>query len=242
MACVVVLSSGGVKSAVAAARFNRDHDVVLLHVDHGQTASPAEVKSLALLAANWPNARLCTCSVPQLKSMSSAVRAGSGIVAAEPARPTVDQAGQLLARRGLLPLMLSLGAQAAMRWQAGAIVLGITEHASAEHLGLLGPEAGQGALRESLHAFDIMLESLLMPRARIRVETPLIDLTYAQIVKLGQRFEIFWERTHTCETAGGLPCGNCTPCKARARAFLEAAIRDTAIPLTNPNFKPVGVA
>ena len=39
MARVVVLTGGGIKGAVAAARYASEHEVVLLHADYGQPAN-----------------------------------------------------------------------------------------------------------------------------------------------------------------------------------------------------------
>jgi 7-cyano-7-deazaguanine synthase len=240
---ILILSGGGIKGAVAAARYVRDHELILLHVDHGQAASTAESRALAMLAAHWPKARLCSAVLPLLKHMPSAVRAGAGTVAnSDPTRKQSDEAARLLSLRGLMPTVFSLGAQAALRFGASSVVVGISAHVNGEHIGLPGPDAGPDARREALHAFDIMLEAMLRPRTRIRMEAPLMDLTYPQIVKLGQRFEIPWERTHTCEAPAGGPCGRCSSCKARSQAFLDAAIRDPVSPAATVSLKPLPVA
>lgn len=229
LSTVLILSGGGIKGAVAAARYVRDHEIILLHVDHGQPASAAESRALAMLAAHWPKSRLCSATLPAIKHMPSAVRAGGGaVISSDPARKQSEEAAHLLSLRGLMPSMLSLGAQAALRFGASSIVIGASSHAAGEHIGLPGPGAGPDALREALHAFDIMLEAMLRPRTRIRVEAPLMDLTHPQIIKLGDRFKIPFERTHSCEAATASPCGQCESCKLRARAFLDAAIPDPA--------------
>lgn len=239
MGRIMVLSGGGIKSAVAAARYIREHEVVLLHVDLGHPASTSQAKALAMLAASWPKARLFTTAIPQLKNLSSAVRAGSGLVSSlDPARSKADEAGRVMAERGFLPLMLSVAARGAMQVGAESIVVGASAYVPGEDIGLPGPQAGADALREALHAFDIMFESLLRPQGRIRVETPLIDLTYAQIIKLGQRYGIPWERTYSCQKPTG-PCGDCLTCQSRAKAFLEAAVLDPISTTAAVRPKPV---
>lgn len=243
MSTIVILTGGGIKGAVAAGRYAREHELVLLHIDHGQVASPAQSKALAMLAAYWPNARLCSMVLPQLKHMPSAVRAGAGtVIGNDPARSKSDEASRMLTQRGLLPTMLSLGAQTALRFGASSLMVGLSAHAAGDHIGLHGPEAGPDARREVLHAFDIMLEAALRPRNRIHIEAPLMDMTYAQMVKLGQRFEIPWERTHTCEASAGVACARCTSCQARSQAFLDAAIRDPAAAVVAPAAAPARTA
>jgi 7-cyano-7-deazaguanine synthase len=232
---IVILTGGGIKGAVAAGRYAREHELVLLHIDHGQVAAPAQSKALAMLAAFWPNARLCSMVLPQLKHMPSAVRAGAGtVIGNDPTRNKSDEASRLLTQRGLLPTMLSLGAQTALRFGAGSLVVGISAQAAGDHIGLPGPDAGPDARRELLHAFDIMLEAALRPRTRIHIEAPLMDMTYAQMLKLGQRFEIPWDRTHSCEASAGVACTQCVSCRARSQAFLEATIRDPSVSVVTP--------
>ena len=238
MSTVVVLSGGGIKGAVAAGRYARDHDIVLLHVDHGQAAATAQSRALAMLAAYWPNARLYSLALPKPRHIPSSAKAGT-VIGTDPAPTHSEDATRSVWLRGLLPTMLAFGAQTALRFGASSVVVGISALEGGEHLGLPGSEAGPDARREVLHSFDIMLEAMLRPRNRIRIETPLIDFSYAQMIKLGQRFEIPWERTHTCEAHAGASCGRCPSCKARAQAFLEAAIRDPAAPTVNAAVKQV---
>lgn len=240
MSGVVVLSGGGIKGAVAAARYVRDHELTLCHVDHGHAAASAELKALSMLAAQWPTAKLCSVTLPPLKMVSSAVRAG-GVASPDPARRHADDAANLLARRGLLPVMISLATQAALRFRSDIVVLGCSAHVSGEHIGMPGPEGGPDALRESLHACDIMLESLFRPKVRITIDAPLIDLSYAQIIKLGQRLNVPWQRTHSCETPVAGPCGECQACRIRNQAFLEAGVADTSTSPVVGGLKPATV-
>lgn len=65
-------------------------------------------------------------------------------------------------------------------------------------------------------------------RTHIRIHTPLIELTKAEIVKLGQRLGVPFGLTHSCydPDASGRPCGECDSCLLRAKGFREAGIED----------------
>jgi 7-cyano-7-deazaguanine synthase in queuosine biosynthesis len=130
--------------------------------------------------------------------------------------------------------MLSTGARSALRFGASTVVIGVSAFAPGEHIGLPGPQAGPDTRREVLHAFNIMLDALLRPRNRLRVEAPLMDLTYAEIIKLGARFAIPFERTWTCDQRGPMSCGRCASCKAREHAFAEAGLVDPIAAAMNP--------
>ena len=60
----------------------------------------------------------------------------------------------------------------------------------------------------------------------IRIETPIIDLTKAEIATLGIRLGAPLEHTWSCYQGGEAPCGSCDSCILRARGFAEAGIPD----------------
>jgi len=87
---------------------------------------------------------------------------------------------------------------------------------------------------EFIHAFEQM--SNLATKAgvegptRMRVQTPLIELSKADIVRLACELNVPLELTHSCYDPGpsGLPCGACDSCLLRAKGFREAGIADPA--------------
>ncbi len=60
----------------------------------------------------------------------------------------------------------------------------------------------------------------------IGVETPIIDLSKAEIAALGTRLGAPLEHTWSCYEGGDVPCGTCDSCILRARGFAEAGILD----------------
>jgi 7-cyano-7-deazaguanine synthase len=66
---------------------------------------------------------------------------------------------------------------------------------------------------------------------RLRIHTPLIDLTKAQIIQRGLDLGVDYEMTHTCydPSDDGTPCGACDACHLRARGFAEAGLPDPAL-------------
>jgi 7-cyano-7-deazaguanine synthase len=63
---------------------------------------------------------------------------------------------------------------------------------------------------------------------RIRIHTPLIRLSKAEIVKLGRELGLDFSLTHSCydPDADGRPCGQCDSCLLRRKGFEEAGIAD----------------
>jgi 7-cyano-7-deazaguanine synthase len=65
---------------------------------------------------------------------------------------------------------------------------------------------------------------------KIKIRTPLIRLTKAQIIKKGIELGIDYSVTHSCydPSPQGLACGKCDSCFLRKKGFKEAGVEDPA--------------
>lgn len=63
----------------------------------------------------------------------------------------------------------------------------------------------------------------------IQLETPIIDLTKADVVRLGVEIGAPLAHTWSCYAGGAAPCGRCDSCLLRAKGFAEAGIEDPAL-------------
>jgi 7-cyano-7-deazaguanine synthase len=68
-------------------------------------------------------------------------------------------------------------------------------------------------------------------RQRLKIHTPLIDLTKAQIIERGLALGVDYSLTHSCydPDAAGRACGRCDSCLLRHRGFAELGIEDPAL-------------
>jgi 7-cyano-7-deazaguanine synthase len=68
-------------------------------------------------------------------------------------------------------------------------------------------------------------------RQRLRVHTPLIHLTKAQIIELGVTLGVDYSLTHSCydPLPDGSPCRTCDSCLLRAKGFAEAGQSDPVL-------------
>ena len=64
------------------------------------------------------------------------------------------------------------------------------------------------------------------PDTEIRVETPLIGLKKADVVRLGVGLGAPFELTWSCYRDETSPCRRCASCRRRAEAFAEARVPD----------------
>ena len=63
---------------------------------------------------------------------------------------------------------------------------------------------------------------------RLRIHTPLIDMTKAQIIQTGVAHHVDYSLTVSCyqATENGAACGLCDSCRLRKQGFIDAGIKD----------------
>ena len=110
---------------------------------------------------------------------------------------------------------------------------------------LLGAEAiGIGAVWEDssgypdcrpefYRAFEEAIRQGTRPETSIRILTPVIHLSKAEIVLAGAELGVPFERTWSCYQGEERACGACESCRLRLRGFREAGRADP-IPYRRP--------
>ncbi len=84
---------------------------------------------------------------------------------------------------------------------------------------------------EFIRAFEAMANLATkagVEGARIRIRTPLIDMTKAQIIRTGVELGVDYGLTSSCydPSPSGVPCGACDSCRIRAKGFADAEVMD----------------
>jgi len=220
MASAVLLASGGINSTVAASCVRRESEVNLLFADYGQSACRREQSAVQALAAEINAKRVIVIELPHLAQINDSTR--------RPDREPLDAAdgssGLVSALPAIMPTLLLAGVQWASRIGAQRVVCGasqVTDEMEGETL----PGEGRPDRRaEFFHVFNMMLESAL--RRRPSVETPLIDMTRVEIVRLGTHMAAPIELTWACHKGRDEPCGGCPGCLGKSKAFTAAGIAD----------------
>lgn len=88
---------------------------------------------------------------------------------------------------------------------------------------------------EYISAFELMAnlatKAGVESHTRLRIRTPLINLTKAQIIKKGTELEVDYSLTHSCYDPDkeGIACGLCDSCLLRLKGFEEAGLKDPAV-------------
>jgi 7-cyano-7-deazaguanine synthase len=65
-------------------------------------------------------------------------------------------------------------------------------------------------------------------QGRYTLQTPIIEMTKAQIIQKGVELGLDYGLTHSCydPTEAGRPCGQCDACRLRLKGFREAGLTD----------------
>jgi len=219
----VILLSGGLDSTTALAVAAQSFDCYALTVRYGQlhaveldaarrVAALAGVKDhrvididLAQLAAS----ALTTPSVAVPKDRSLAEIGAPGDVPSTyvPARNTV---------------LLALALAWAETLGARDIYLGVN---------VLDASGYPDCRPEFVRAFEALAQVATRvdeARGGYRIHSPLIDLTKAEIIRLGISLGVDYGLTHSCydPAPSGAACGRCDACQLRRKGFAEAGVTD----------------
>ncbi len=78
---------------------------------------------------------------------------------------------------------------------------------------------------------DLATRAGVEGRQRLRIHTPLIEMTKAEIIRRGLELGVDYGLTHSCYDPGisGRPCGTCDSCLLRAKGFAELLLDDPAV-------------
>lgn len=215
----VVLLSGGLDSttALAIARSN-GYDCHALTVRYGQLhqveldaatrvaaalgvrehrIATVDLAALATSALTTP-----AIAVPKNRSLAEIGAPGDVPTTYVPARNTV---------------LLSLALAWAESLAARDIFLGVN---------VLDASGYPDCRPEFIRAFEALAQ-VATRSGGFRIHAPLIELTKAQIIKLGLSLGIDYALTHSCyDPIGDAACGRCDACQLRRKGFAEAAIPD----------------
>ncbi|MFJ4960240.1 7-cyano-7-deazaguanine synthase QueC [Streptomyces sp. NPDC088739] len=211
-----VLLSGGLDSAVLAARLHHDgHLVSALSCDYGQRHRRELAAAAAVAASLGVSHR-----VINLSGVAAAMDPDSSALLGSAAVPHGHYADDNMAVT-VVPgrNLLMLAAAAAVASSRGDEVVAIAAH------------AGDHPVYP-----DCRTEFLDAAQAAVALGTPTLDVVYpfahfskADIVAEGARLGVPFGLTWSCYEGGAVHCGRCGTCVERAEAFAVAGVEDPTL-------------
>ncbi|MFO7757775.1 MAG: 7-cyano-7-deazaguanine synthase QueC [Roseovarius sp.] len=210
----IVICSGGLDSVSLAHRVAGDHDLAaLLSFDYGQR----HVKEVEHAAACAARLRV-PHSIVDIRQIGAAL-SGSALTddVAVPDGHYAEETMKItiVPNRNAIMLTVAFGMAAAQKADAVAAAMHGGDH-------FIYPDCRPGFVR----AFQTMQDTALDGYADIRLYTPYIEGSKADIVADGARHNVPFAETWSCYKGGALHCGRCGTCVERREAFHLAGVPD----------------
>lgn len=211
----VVCVSGGMDSAVTAAIAAADHEIAFLHANYGQRTEEAELACFHSLADHFRATARLVVDFSALRAIGGSSLTDRSI----PVREGTPVEGVI--PTSYVPFRNAHLLSAAASW---AEVLGAT----GIFVGAVWEDSsGYPDCRPVFYeAFEEAIRQGTRPETDIRIVTPVIALTKAQIVRRGVDLAVPFEKTWSCYQSQERACGACESCVLRLKGFADAGVRD----------------
>lgn len=221
---VVLLSGGLDSSTVVAMALDRGFDVYALSFSYGQRHT-AELEASRAVAEQFKITRHVVIDIDLQRFGGSALTADIDV---PKGRDLAEMDRDIPVT--YVPARNTIFLSYALAW---AEVLG------AEHI-FIGVNAvdysGYPDCRpEFIEAYERMANLATRAgvegNAPLRIETPLLNMSKAEIIRKGVDLGVDYSRTNTCydPVDSGAPCGACDACLLRANGFKEAGLSDPLV-------------
>lgn len=213
----VVLLSGGLDSAtVLAVARDEGLECHALSLDYGQ-------RHHAELAAARTLAERLGAAEHRVMRLDMGAYAGSALTDDSIAVPECPSQGipvTYVPARNTIMLALALGWAEVL--DAGAIYIGVN---ALDYSGY--PDCRPAFIAAFQALADVATKRAVDGRS-IQIRAPLIDLSKADIIRMGSRLGVDYALTVSCYQASdsGLACGRCDSCRLRRQGFEQAGMPD----------------
>ncbi|MCF6157348.1 MAG: 7-cyano-7-deazaguanine synthase QueC [wastewater metagenome] len=219
----IILVSGGMDSCVTAAIAHTRYQLAFLHVNYGQRTASRERKAFNDIAAYYdiPQDRMLITTIDYLSKIGGSSLTDTRMDIQEAKKHNREIPTSYVPFRNTLLLTI------AVSWGevigAKKVFIGAVEQDS----------PGYPDCRTVYYEiFNRLIKAGTKPTTCIEVETPLIQKTKSEIVKVGISLKAPLHLSWSCYRDSGRACGTCHSCFLRLKAFQEAGITDL-IPYRN---------
>ena len=215
----ICLVSGGMDSCVTAAiAKSENEEIAFLHVSYGQLTERHEQRAFNDIADFYKIEKRLEVSIEYLAKIGGSSLTDKTIEVSEADLESKEIPTSYVPFRNAN--MLSI----ATSW---AEVLG----ASAIYIGAVSEDSsGYPDCRPEFYAaFEKTIATGTKPETNIKIKTPIIDLSKAEIVKKGLELNAPLQLSWSCYRSEDLACGTCDSCALRLRGFERAGEIDPIV-------------
>jgi 7-cyano-7-deazaguanine synthase len=211
----IVLLSGGLDSCVAAAVASKEFALAFFHANYGQRTVHRELRAFRELAIYFRPRHTFEAELNFLGHMGGSSLTDMHLQVPEDA----DEPPGLPST--YVPFRNTIIIAAAVAWAevigASAIFIGANQIDSPGY-----PDCRP----DYYQAYEKLIELGTGPNTHITLQTPLIDLDKAGIVRLGLELQAPLDLTWSCYQNEDKACGLCSSCRLRLKGFAEAGVPD----------------
>jgi 7-cyano-7-deazaguanine synthase len=216
----VATISGGMDSCVAAAIAAQSRDLAVLHVTYGQRTAARERRAFDEITGAFgvPGERRLVADLGYLTRIGGSSLTDRAMAVPDapddaPVAPGIPSTYVPFRNTHILSVAVSwaevLGAE--------SVVIGAVEEDSSGY-----PDCRA----EYFAAFQAVADAGTRPGTSIRIDTPVIGMSKAEIVVEGLRLGAPLDLTWSCYRSEDAACGRCESCRLRLRAFELAGATD----------------
>ena len=212
----VVLVSGGMDSCVTAAIAREENEnLAFLHISYGQRTETRERKAFNDIADFYMVDRRLDVSIEHLKQIGGSSLTDKNIAVTEADLESEEIPSSYVPFRNAN--LLAIATSWAEVLEAKAIYIGAVAEDSSGY-----PDCRP----EFYEAFEKVIDAGTKPETEIKIKTPIIHLTKAEIVTKGIELNAPLDLSWSCYRSEDLACGTCDSCALRLRGFELAGRKD----------------
>jgi 7-cyano-7-deazaguanine synthase len=212
----LVLVSGGMDSCLTAAIAQKGNgEIALLHVSYGQRTEKRERKAFEDIADFYNIEKRLAVSIEYLAKIGGSSLTDKNIEVAEANLESKEIPKSYVPFRNAN--MLAIATSWAEVLRANAIYIGAVSEDSSGY-----PDCRP----EFYAAFEKTIEAGTKPETNIKIKTPIIDLSKAEIVRKAIELNAPLHLSWSCYRNENLACGTCDSCALRLRGFANAGAVD----------------
>ena len=212
----ICLVSGGMDSCVASAVAKiESKNLAFLHISYGQLTEKRERKAFNDIADFYGIEKCLDVSIEYLAKIGGSSLTDKNIRLAQANLDSEEIPKSYVPFRNAN--MLAIATSWAEVLEAKAIYIGAVAEDSSGY-----PDCRP----EFFEAFEKTIETGTKPETRIKIKTPIIHLTKAEIIKKGMELNAPINLSWSCYQSEDLACGTCDSCALRLRGFEQVGIKD----------------
>lgn len=228
----VIAVSGGMDSCVTAAIANMEYNLAFVHINYGQRTEKRELSAFNEIANHYRVEKKLIIDYTHLAKIGGSSLTDKNI---EVTKADLENKENLHAGRQVpssyVPFRNANILSACVSWaevlNANAVFIGAVYEDSSGY-----PDCRP----DFFSAFEKMIDLGTKPETKIKIVTPIINLSKADIVKKGIELDAPLHLTWSCYQSEDEACGVCDSCALRLRGFQQAGFEDPIKYKTRPRY------